>query len=136
MSRPVPLPISIRAGDGRSISRQIVDSLRLRISTGETDIGAQLPSVRALAVQLTVNPNTVAKAYGQLTAEGWLESRPGLGLFVAKPRVQLSASERDRRFGEALDHFVNEVVATRYPIDLAIDAVDSALSNLQRKMSA
>ncbi len=136
MPRSIPLAIAIRAGDGRSISRQIVDALRLAISTGEMAVGAQLPSVRALAMQLTVNPNTVAKAYGQLAAEGWLDSQPGLGLFVAAPRVQLSAGERDRRFAEALDGFVNEVVAVRYPIDRAIGEIERALGQLQRKMSA
>src|SRR5437868_10744513 len=127
MSRVIPLMLAVRAGDSRAISRHIVDEILLKISTGAIGTGDQLPSVRALAVQLTVNPNTVAKAYGQLTSEGWLESRPGLGLYVAEPRAQLSAAERKRRFGEALDHFVNEVIAVRYPLDRAIHDVEDAL---------
>ena len=55
----------------------------MKIATGELAPGDQLPSVRGLAQQLTINPNTVAKAYAELTAEGWLESRQGLGLYVA-----------------------------------------------------
>jgi GntR family transcriptional regulator len=78
--------IQIATGDSRSISKQIVDAVRMKIATAEIAPGDQLPSVRGLAQQLTVNPNTVAKAYAELTAEGWVESRQGLGLYVATPR--------------------------------------------------
>ena len=90
MARQQPLMIDIATGDVRPISKQIVDAVRLQVATGELTPGWQLPSVRGLAQQLTINPNTVAKAYAELTAEGWLESRPGLGLFVATPRQRLS----------------------------------------------
>lgn len=127
MSRVTPLALSIATGDSRSIARQIVDAIRLQITTTQLSVGDKLPSVRALAQQLGINPNTVAKAYGQLTTEGWLESRAGLGLFVAVRREQLSGEERERRIGEAVDRFVHEVVAIRYPADLAIDRVVQAL---------
>lgn len=133
MSRPVPLAIAIRPGDTRAIHRQIVDAVRRKISAGELGVGDALPSVRALAAQLTINPNTVSKAYGQLAAEGWVESRAGLGLFVARPRVQLSADERSRRFSAALDQFVGEVIALRYPPDRALAEVGDALAALERR---
>jgi GntR family transcriptional regulator len=89
--------------------------------------------VRGLAQQLTVNPNTVAKAYAELTAEGWLEARQGLGLYVAAPRQRLSAGERDRRMDEAIQAFVHEVAALDYPPDRAIARLDKALAVLGRK---
>src|SRR5690349_18915824 len=97
MARVQPLAIQIVTGDTRSISKQIVDSVRMKIATGELEPGAQVPSVRGLAQQLSINPNTVAKAYSELTAEGWLEARQGLGLYVAVPRQRLSEEERERR---------------------------------------
>jgi GntR family transcriptional regulator len=133
MARTRALPIQIATGDPRPIGKQIVDAVRMRIATGELEPGAQLPSVRGLAQQLTINPNTVAKAYAELTAEGWLESRQGLGLYVAPPRQRLSAAERDRRMDEAIQAFVHEVVALDYPPDRAIARLDKALGVLAKK---
>lgn len=133
MARTQALPIQIATGDSRPIGKQIVDAVRLRIATGALQPGAQLPSVRGLAQQLTVNPNTVAKAYAELTAEGWLESRQGLGLYVAPPRQRLSEDERDRRMDEAIQAFVHEVAALDYPPERAMGRLDKALAVLARK---
>lgn len=111
MARTQALMIQIATGDSRPISKQIVDAVRMKIATGELTTGAQLPSVRGLAQQLTVNPNTIAKAYAELTAEGWLESRQGLGLYVATPRQRLSDAERERRLDDAIQRFLNDVIA-------------------------
>jgi GntR family transcriptional regulator len=109
--------LQIATGDPRPIGRQIVDGVRMAVATGELAAGDQLPSVRGLAQQLTINPNTVAKAYAELVAEGWLESRQGLGLYVAPPRQRLSDAERGRRLDEAIQRFVNDVIALDFPPD-------------------
>ena len=101
MARTQALMIQIATGDPRPIGKQIADAVRMKIATGELKTGDQLPSVRGLAQQLTINPNTVAKAYAELTTEGWLESRQGMGLYVATPRQRLSEDERERRLGTA-----------------------------------
>ena len=110
MARTHPLMLQVATGDPHPIGRQIIDAVRMAIATGELAAGDQLPSVRGLAQQLTINPNTVAKAYGDLIAEGWLESRQGLGLFVAAPRQRLSEGERTRRLEDAIQRFLNDVV--------------------------
>ncbi len=115
MARTQALMIQIATGDPRPIGKQIVDAVRMKIATGELGQGDQLPSVRGLAQQLTINPNTVAKAYAELAAEGWLEARQGLGLYVAAPRQRLSESERERRLDEAVGRFINDVVPLDYP---------------------
>ena len=117
MARTQALMIQIATGDPRPIAKQIVDAVRMKIATGDLAAGAQLPSVRGLAQQLTINPNTVAKAYAELTTEGWLESRQGLGLFVAPPRQRLSDAERERRLDEAIQRFLHDVIALDYPPD-------------------
>jgi GntR family transcriptional regulator len=136
MARTAPLSITIATGDSRPIARQIVDSIRLQISTGGLVEEDKLPSVRALAQQLAVNPNTVSKAYAHLIAEGWLSSRAGLGLFVEARREPLSDEERERRMDSAVDRYVSEVVATRYPPDAAVEKVASALAGLGLRRSA
>ncbi len=127
MARTQALMIRIAPGDARSLSKQIVDAVRMKIATGELAAGAQLPSVRGLAQQLTINPNTVAKAYAELTGEGWLESRQGLGLFVAPPRQRLSEDERERRLDEAVQRFVHEVAALGYAPEQALQRLDHEL---------
>src|SRR5690242_20396298 len=127
MARTQPLMLQIATGDPRPISKQIVDGVRRAVATGELAVGAQLPSVRGLAVQLSINPNTVAKAYAELTADGWLESRQGLGLYVAPPRQRLSRDERDKRMDEAVGRFVDEVIALDYPADEAVARIDREL---------
>src|SRR5688572_32750393 len=127
MARTQPLMIQVATGDARPIGRQIVDAVRMKIATAELSPGDQLPSVRGLAQQLAINPNTVAKAYAELTAEGWLESRQGLGLFVAPPRQRLSSSERGRRFDEAVSRFVHEVIALDVPAAEVLGRLDAEL---------
>ena len=136
MARTRALMIQIATGDPRPIGKQIVDAVRMKIATAELATGDQLPSVRGLAQQLTINPNTVAKAYAELAAEGWLESRPGLGLSVAPPRQRLSDDERDRRLDEAIQRFVNEVAALDFPPDLALARLDRELRVLAPRKTA
>jgi GntR family transcriptional regulator len=120
--------LNIATGDTRPINRQIVDGVRRLIASGELPVGAALPSVRGLAQQLSINPNTVAKAYGELTLEGWVESRAGLGLFVLPPRQLLSDAERARRLDEAVDRFTGDVIGLGYGNDEILDRVATELS--------
>ena len=136
MARTSALMLQIATGDPRSISRQIVDGVRMKVATAELAVGAQLPSVRGLAQQLGINPNTVAKAYAELAAEGWLESRQGLGLFVAPPRQRLSRAERDKRFDEAVNRFVHEVVALDLGSAEVLARLDAELAAFAPKKSA
>lgn len=136
MARTRALMLQIATGDPRPISRQIVDAVRMKIATAELAPGDRLPSVRGLAQQLTVNPNTVAKAYAELTAEGWLESRQGLGLFVAPPRQRLSDAERERRLDEAIARFLNDVIGLDYPPNEVRARLDDAFRALVPRKSA
>ena len=106
--------IQIVTGDRRPIFQQIVDGVRMKVASGELPAGSRLPSVRGLAMQLMVNTNTVAKAYAELTREGLIESRRGVGVFVCEPRLRLSDDERERRLEEAIRHFVGSVVTLGY----------------------
>jgi GntR family transcriptional regulator len=136
VARIEPLGIQIATGDSRPISRQVVDAVRMKIATGDLVPGAQLPSVRGLAQQLSINPNTVAKAYSELTSEGWLESRQGLGIFVAVPRQRLSDEERERRLEEAVFRFINDVIALGIPLAEAHDRAGREIEALMPRKRA
>lgn len=136
MNRRAPLMLQIVTGDPRPIIRQITDGIKRLVAGGELQPGDALPSVRGLAQQLSVNPNTVAKAYAELTGEGWLLSRAGLGLYVAEQRQRLSDAERARRLDEAVDRFVGDVIGLDYPSDTVLDRVAGELSHYSNKKTA
>lgn len=102
--------ISIVTGSDVPIYRQILDQVCRAIATGQLSPGDQLPSVRTLAEDLVINPNTVRKTYADLVRQGVLESRQGIGVFVARRRAVYTKAERTRRIDAALEAFVNEGV--------------------------
>ena len=103
------LELSIATGSPLPIYRQIMDQIDRAIASGQLAPGDPLPSIRAVAERLTINPNTVARAYSELTHEGRVVSQPGKGLTVAARHQRLSESERRRRLEFAAEAFVGEV---------------------------
>lgn len=102
---------NINTGSDTPIYKQIADHIRLCVATGRVNVGEQLPSVRALAEQLVLNPNTVAKAYGELARDGIIESRAGRGIFIIHKRKVFSAEEAWRRLDPTLDALIGEAMA-------------------------
>ena len=97
----------IVAGSGVPIYRQIADQIARGIANGKLEIGQPLPSVRQLARDLVINPNTVAKAYAELVDAGILETQAGRGFYVAKRRQVYTKAERMRRLDEAIEALIN-----------------------------
>jgi GntR family transcriptional regulator len=91
------------------IYAQLDRSIRAAIATGELQQGAQLPTVRQLAVDLAVNANTVARVYAQLERDGMLETRRGVGTFVREsPTPQAARAHRERELRELIRRFVGD----------------------------
>jgi GntR family transcriptional regulator len=91
------------------IYAQLDRSIRAAIATGELASGAQLPTVRQLAVDLAVNANTVARVYAQLERDGMLETRRGVGTFVREsPSPQATRAHRERELRELIRRFVGD----------------------------
>lgn len=87
--------ISLDYRDARPIYEQIRDGLRKLIVTGALAEDAKLPSVRALATQLAINPNTIQRAYNELETEGYIYSVPGKGSFAGGNRSGDEARKRE-----------------------------------------
>ena len=85
--------------DARPIYEQVKDGLRRLMFTGVLAPGEKLPSVRSLAMDLAINPNTIQRAYESLEAEGYVYSIPGKGSFAA-PRTGVDEERRDRLLGQ------------------------------------
>jgi GntR family transcriptional regulator len=124
------LQVNITTGAGTPIYRQIVDQVRLAVATDALSPGDAMPSVRSLAERLLINPNTVSKAYGDLVRDGVLESRQGLGVFVAPKRQIFARAERLRRLRHALDTFVHEAVFLDFTADEILQATEDKLAAL------
>lgn len=132
MSKTRSLNISVVTDDTRPIFKQIIDAIRMQVVQGKLSEGDKLPSVRGLAMQLTINVNTVAKAYSALTVQGVLQSRPGLGLFVAPPRQLLSNLERDARLQRAVDVLINDVAYLEFPKASILTLVEDELTKIEQ----
>ena len=92
------------------IYRQLTNQFREAVARGKLQPEERLPSVRELSRTLVVNPNTIARAYTELEREGLLNARPGLGVFVARPRDELTKKVRRERLEELADRFLIEAV--------------------------
>src|ERR1700682_5802866 len=91
------------------IYAQLDRSIRAAIATGQLEPGAQLPTVRQLAVDLAVNANTVARVYAQLERDGVLETRRGVGTFVLEsPSPRAARAHRERELRELIRRFVGD----------------------------
>lgn len=99
------------------IYRQLTNQLREAVAQGRLVPEDRLPSVRELSRTLVVNPNTIAKAYTELEREGILNTRPGLGVFVARPKPELIKRARRERILEMLDRLLTEAVHLGFSAD-------------------
>lgn len=104
------LRIQVVTSSATPIYKQVVDQVRAAIARGDLEVGAPLPSVRALAEELRINMNTVAKAYTELAHHGDVVSEPGRGVFAAARAPSLTAAERRRRLADAVERIVAEAV--------------------------
>jgi GntR family transcriptional regulator len=91
--------------------KQIILQVEMAIADGRLTRGDQLPTVRSLAVELKINPNTVAKAYSQLEIRGIVTTQQGTGTFVSDKKILLSEIERERVLAELTRGFVTQAGA-------------------------
>ncbi|THB81233.1 MAG: GntR family transcriptional regulator [Desulfobacteraceae bacterium] len=92
--------------------RQIIDQIRYGVATGKLSVGEQLPTVRALAVELKVNLNTVSKAYRELEIQDILETQQGTGTFIGNVQVSIPMEERQSKLENICSEFL--VIASSY----------------------
>jgi GntR family transcriptional regulator len=113
------------------IYRQLTQQLREAIARGQVRPAERLPSVRELSRSLVVNPNTIARVYTELEREGILNTRPGLGVFVAHPKAEFSKQVCQQRLVESLDHLLTEAVHLGFSADEVVTLVQSRVGQFQ-----
>jgi len=127
----VNLNIVINTGSATPIYKQLTDQVRLAVATGKLAVDDQLPSVRALAEELVVNPNTVARAYTDLAREGLLESRAGRGMFITRKRKMFTREEGRRRLEPLMEGLIGEAMVMDFTQEELRDAFAKKLSQCQ-----
>jgi GntR family transcriptional regulator len=124
----VSLRININPGLTVPIYKQITEQVRMAVATGRLTVTDQLPSVRALAETLVVNPNTVARAYADLAREGVIETRPGRGVFIIPKRKVLHSTESRRRLDPLINTLISEALAMDFSPEELTEAFERKLS--------
>ncbi len=109
---------------GTPYYRQIIDQIRFGIASGNLAINEQLPTVRALAVELKVNLNTVAKAYKELEIQKILETQQGTGTFISAIDNKISDTERKQKLQEITREFATIAHSYGFSVDELIDELN------------
>ena len=102
--------------------RQIIDQVLLAVADGRLKLGTQLPTVRQLAVDLSVNLNTVAKAYREMEIRGIVQTQQGTGTFVAA-RQGAKSREKRKALQDLLDRLIANAEALGVPMDDVVEAL-------------
>ncbi len=118
------LKLDLRSGV--PVYRQIIDQVRGGMASGTLAAGDQLPTVRQLAVDLEINPNTVMRAYRELELGGMLETHQGTGTFISDKKVSRNHAERERQ----LDQLAGEIAARAGAAGFTIDELLERLREL------
>jgi GntR family transcriptional regulator len=111
----MPINFRLDPASGVPFYRQIIDQVLAAVATAALQAGDQLPTVRALAVDLQVNLNTVAKAYKELEIRGVLTTQQGSGTYVAPVRVERDLVERRRQVVQLVDEFLARAASAGLP---------------------
>ena len=114
---------------GRPVYRQIIDQIKRDIALGRLKKDEKLPTVRQLAAQLAINPNTIAKAYRQLEQEGIIITKPGAGAFVANLDSNLSRSVRKKLICEELERITVEAFHMQIDKKTLLEWFNNAVEN-------
>ncbi len=122
------MEIKLDVKSGVPFYRQIIDQVKSAIATGRIEPGDRLPTVRQLSVDLSVNPNTVSRAYTELELTGLVETHMGSGTFVGTKPVQQDEVERRR----ILDQICQELLSRASSHGFTLDDI---LENLTQRKS-
>lgn len=112
---------------GVPVYRQLIDQVRTGIASGVLAAGDQLPTVRQLAVDLAINPNTVMRAYRELELGGLLETHQGTGTFISNKKPEKKTVERERQLGQIAGEFAARAGAAGFTLDELIDRLREML---------
>lgn len=118
---------------GVPVYRQIIDQVTGGMASGALKAGDQLPTVRQLAVDLAINPNTVVRAYSELEIRGVLDTQQGTGTFIRRQKVKRDEVERQRRLNQLVSEFIARAGALGFTVQELLGQLHDLQTDQQRK---
>jgi GntR family transcriptional regulator len=118
---------------GMPVYRQIMDQVRGAIASGALTAGDQLPTVRQLAVDLEINPNTVVRAYRELELGGLLETHQGTGTFISTQKMKRADAQREKQLAQIVADCVSRAGAAGFTVDELIEELRGLSSEPARR---
>ena len=125
--RAVSFRFGLDLHTGVPVYRQLIDQVRAGIASGTLSAGDQLPTVRQLAVDLAINPNTVMRAYRELELGGLLETHQGTGTFISDRKPEKGSAERERQLAQMAAEFAARAGAAGFTLEELIDRLGEML---------
>jgi GntR family transcriptional regulator len=122
-----PFQFALDLHSGVPVYRQLIDQVRGGIASGSLTAGDQLPTVRQLAVDLAINPNTVMRAYRELELGGLLETHQGTGTFIANKKLEKDSTERERQLVQMAGECAARAGAAGFTVEDLIDRLRDLL---------
>jgi GntR family transcriptional regulator len=120
---PARFAFHLDAHSGVPVYRQLIDQVQGAVASGSLSPGDQLPTVRHVAVELAINPNTVLRAYREMEIRGMLDTQQGTGTFVAEQQGEPSKEVRDRQLGQLVNEFVSRAGSAGITVNELMDAL-------------
>jgi len=124
---------SLDLHSGVPVYRQVIDQVAGGIAAGALAGGDQLPTVRQLAVDLAINPNTVIRAYRELEIRGVLETQQGTGTFISHQKVQRNDAERQRRLHQLVGEFAARAGSEGFNVEELLEQLQDLKSDAGKK---
>jgi len=118
---------------GVPVYRQIIDQILGGIASGKLAMGDQIPTVRQVAVDLAINPNTVVRAYREMEIRGVLETQQGTGTFIARKKVEQNEVERSRRLTQLVTELVARAGSAGFSVEELMEQLNDLLVETKRK---
>src|SRR5579871_3424190 len=112
---------------GMPVYRQLIDQVRSGVASGSLVAGDQLPTVRQLAVDLAINPNTVMRAYRELELGGLLETHQGTGTFITQKKLEKDSTERERQLTQLAGEFAARAGAAGFTVEELLERLRDML---------
>src|SRR5271154_541999 len=112
-----PFAFRLDPHSGVPVYRQLIDQVQAAIAAGVLGVGDQLPTVRQVAVDLVINPNTVLRAYREMEIRGTLDTQQGSGTFIADRKIEYSKIERERQLGQLVGEFVSRAGSAGFTVE-------------------
>jgi len=120
----VTIQLQLDPKSGVPFYRQVIDQVKAAIATGSIGPGDRLPTVRQLAVDLSVNPNTVSRAYTELELTGLVETQMGSGTFVGQQKVEGDEIERQRQLEQLCQEFLSRASTHGFTLDDVVHTLE------------